>query len=70
MEVSEIYPYSVTSLTVNRWHGGSWSKYSKWCDDTIGVGNWEFYSLHISGGHFLFKREKDKLMFIIKWGVI
>ena len=44
------------------WYTEIWPNYSEWCNDTYGRGNWEYYY-----GQFLFKNDKDALLFRLKW---
>lgn len=46
----------------SNWYTVTWPNYSDWCNATYGRGNWEYYY-----GQFLFKNEKDALMFRLKW---
>ena len=42
--------------------GGQWYKLATWCDENIGHGNWDYYH-----EHFVFEKETDKALFILKW---
>jgi len=59
-----VFPYSVKYPRTQNWYNGDWRKLSNWCN---GIGkcavDWEYMN-----ECFLFTRERDKMLFLLKWG--
>jgi hypothetical protein len=62
MSYKKEYPYSITYPRTSDWYDGRWHDLSKWCDECIGYGEWEYYY-----DEFVFKDPASLLMFKLKW---
>ena len=63
--MNQKYPYPYKSRRFIKgpiWYQHVWRDMSNWCDAHM-PDSWEY-----DGGYFVFKREQDLTMFILKWG--
>lgn len=56
------YPYSVKHPRTKNWFSNDWREISSWCNDTLGVNNWEYFH-----EHFCFRNKQDLLWFKLRW---
>lgn len=58
------YPYRASFPRTGDWYSseGTWYRISTWCNTAFGAGNWNYY-----GNDFVFERESDYMLFILKW---
>jgi hypothetical protein len=59
-----VFPYHVKYSRTDNWYNGDWKELSDWCSLSIGkcAKDWEYMN-----ECFLFTKEQDKLMFIMRW---
>ena len=59
-----VFPYRVKYPRTANWYNGDWRELSDWCSSSIGkcAKDWEYMN-----DSFLFTKEQDKLMFMMRW---
>jgi len=60
--MNKLWPFWVKYPRTTNWYDTEWVELSEWCNNTVGKGQWEYFS-----PYFLFKDEKHKLWFMLKW---
>lgn len=60
--LNEIYPYRVNFPRTANWYNADWGTISRWCDQTFGPGEWEYFN-----SEFCFQKERDVMVFKLKW---
>jgi hypothetical protein len=56
------YPYSIPYPRTFDWWDGKWHDLAKWCDESIGEDQWEYYYQE-----FVFKDKGSLMLFKLRW---
>jgi hypothetical protein len=59
---SSQFKYGVSYKRTPDWWSDDWADISDWCNSTHGAGNWEYINQH-----FLFQKQSDLTVFVLKW---